>query len=278
MPACSAPSTLGRLACARSVRDAPISGSMADTCASKRRPGQASTRISTGWPGRTCGTACSSSAKLTLRVPASTRLAMPSPAARYCPSCTRRMPIVPANGARIAFCAMTASIPRSSPCAMSRAACAWSSCSCVATLSAINRRVRASTVSALRNCARSRRRSACSGASLSCTSSSPCFTRCPEVNAMRVTRPAVSAASSTCRAASSSPTPWNVRGARARSTGANATLVAGQPPAPSEPDEHADRPITLASARPRKAKRAFMPCPPTGGAGGWRSPLRPGHR
>lgn len=119
-------------------------------------------------------------------------------------------------------------------------------------LSAINRRVRASTVSALRSCARSRRRSAYSGASLICTSRSPCFTRCPEVNAIRMTRPAASEASSTCRAAPSSPTSRNVRGTRARSTDANATLVADQPPAPSEPDEQANKPITLASVRPRK--------------------------
>ena len=119
MPDCSTWSGLGSRACTVALRVwLSTRGSMELTLASNTRPGTASTLTCTVAPGASLGRSCCGSVKFTYNGSSCVNVATGSPAFRYWPTLTRRMPIWPANGAWTRFCSMRASSCRT-------AATAW---------------------------------------------------------------------------------------------------------------------------------------------------------
>ena len=99
------------------------------TLASNTRPGTASTLTCTVAPGASLGRSCCGSVKFTYNGSSCVNVATGSPAFRYWPTLTRRMPIWPANGAWTRFCSMRASSCRTAATAWAASALRCSSTS-----------------------------------------------------------------------------------------------------------------------------------------------------
>ena len=130
MPDCSTWSGLGSRACTVALRVwLSTRGSMELTLASNTRPGTASTLTCTVAPGASLGRSCCGSVKFTYNGSSCVNVATGSPAFRYWPTLTRRMPIWPANGAWTRFCSMRASSCRTAATAWAASALRCSSTS-----------------------------------------------------------------------------------------------------------------------------------------------------
>ncbi|KAG1240338.1 hypothetical protein G6F68_017760 [Rhizopus microsporus] len=120
MPAASAPSALGSVACTRTVREpGSTCGSTVVICPENSRPAWASTVTVTDWPVRNAPSACSGKVMLAYSVVASVSETSGSPALANWPRLTRRTPSTPSNGAFTRFCSINA-------CTRLMSAAAWS--------------------------------------------------------------------------------------------------------------------------------------------------------
>lgn len=182
MPDCSTWSGLGSRACTVALRVwLSTRGSMELTLASNTRPGTASTLTCTVAPGASLGRSCCGSVKFTYNGSSCVNVATGSPAFRYWPTLTRRMPIWPANGAWTRFCSMRASSCRTAATAWAASALRCSSTSRDSAPLGANPCERRNCSSAKSALAEAAARSACSGASNNWTSAAPSLTVCPAV-------------------------------------------------------------------------------------------------
>jgi len=124
------------------------------------------------------------------------------PTATYCPASTLRSPSLPAKGARIAFCAITARVRVTAAAATSRAATAESTDDCGVLPLEESCFCRSRVTSVFLSCASPLTRSACSIESSIFTNSAPASTLSPDSKWIVVTTPG------TCGAIA---TPWNAR-------------------------------------------------------------------